>query len=178
MFRFLAVSVVALFIAVAAQHSVSAQPAASTRPHLQDTGRITLIFDGKERTASAVAYVIEGRLYINGIWLHDSTARYGTDAIASAYLLRVMHRVGEHPLEPGSVGETFFSTVYSGPAGDRAYSIFRSDDTGGNGMITILSITDESVRGAFSFTAYNKENPTELRTVTGRFDVPYRTINR
>jgi hypothetical protein len=177
MHRIIVSLAIALFVAIAAHTSVSAQITYS-RPRPQDTGHISLVFDGKQRIASAVAYVIEGRLYIGGTWLHDSTARYGTDAVASAYLLRVDNSVGDHPIDPQSVGETLFSMVYSGHIDDKAYGVFRSDQQGGNGTITILSITDESVRGAFSFTAYNKENPKELRTITGQFDVPYRLIMR
>jgi hypothetical protein len=171
--RFIVSLAMVLVVAAIAPRAAKAQDT-HTRPKLQDTGHITLVLDGKEHTASAVAYVIEGRLYISGVWLNDTTARYGTDAIASAYLLRVENSVGDHPIDPGSVGETLFSTIYSTPVVDKAYAIYRSDEVGGNGMITILSITDQSVRGAFSFTAYNKEKPEEHRTITGHFDVPYR----
>lgn len=175
--RYIVLCAIALLIGALTQIPASAQ---EKRPPVkkQDTGQVVLTFDGKEKTATAVAYVIGGRLYLTGMWLNDSSARYGTDAIASAYVLRVENKVGDHPINPESIGETLFSMIYSGPVAEKAYAIFRSDERGGNGMVTIHSITDASIRGSFSFKAYNLENPAEFRTVSGRFDVPYRAFSR
>jgi hypothetical protein len=140
-----------------------------------DTSTITLMLDGREQRATAVAYVVAGRLFINGIWIQDSSAKYGVPSIASAYMLRVFNKIGEHQMNTRD-GDVIFSTLYARSASGKAYAIYRIDEHGGSGSVTIASITEQSVRGNFTFTAYNSENPAETKTVMGRFDLPYQIL--
>ena len=165
---------VAILAAVAGCTSAIAQFSSGTFTKL-DTSSITLMLDGREQKATAVAYVIAGRLFINGIWVQDPTAKYGIPSVASAYTLRVMNSVGEHPIDVRA-GDVIFSTLYARAASGKAYSLYRIDDKGGSGSVTIASITSQSVRGTFTFVAYNSENPSETKTVTGRFDLPYQVL--
>ncbi|MDB5035427.1 MAG: hypothetical protein JWQ98_2668 [Chlorobi bacterium] len=143
----------------------------------QDTSVIIITLDGKSYPATAVAYAINGKLFINGIWVADSTRKLGPSAIASAYSLRVDDRVGQFAVSQDDKLGPLFSAVYSAPAGRKVYTIYRADERGGTGTVTITAITDRSIKGTFSFTAMNTDLVSDQKTIAGNFDVAFRRLD-
>jgi hypothetical protein len=154
--------------AIAEQSGTSQQPGAAV---------VILNIDGKDQAATASAYIVSGRLYIKGMWVEDSSKKSSPAAMASFYSLRTDCTMGAHALSGDKLLGTDFTALQSGFSGGRQlYRVFNADEAGGTGTVQVNSRADDHVSGTFSFTVYNKENPTETKTITGNFDVPYRSM--
>ena len=158
-------------------------PAGSSAQSLADAaiermGRVTFTLDGKTHTSAVKAYMVDNRLYMNGIWVEDSTVRFGRAGLASSFLLRVNGTAGDHMFSSSSGGESgaFLSVLYGGTASGRMYEILRADATGGSGSVTITRLTDSRAEGTFECTAYDKDNPSRTKNINGQFIVDFKKI--
>jgi hypothetical protein len=172
LFLFVLLGLVLLGVSGAAQ---TFDPIKQRRP---DTAIIILTIDGKPQPVAAVAYMVSGTLFVHGVWVEDSTAKFGPSSTASAFSLRVDGSTGEHPITPGNTSGngTFFSVLYSGVSGLKVYRIFRADESNGQGSATILSRDEVNVKGSFSFTAVNIMNSSDTKKITGSFDINFRQL--
>lgn len=162
----------ALLPARSSAQSIAA-PAAADR-----MGTVTFTLDGKTHTSTVKAYMVDNRLFLNGIWVEDSTVRFGRAGLASTFLLRVNGTVGRHTVSAatGADAGAFLSVLYGGTATGRMYEILRADGRGGDGAVTLERLTEIWAEGTFEFTAYDTSNPGVTRKITGRFETEYKSI--
>ena len=176
MFRTIAIlflGLIAIFLVPASSRAQSLSDPATDR-----MGTVTFTLDGKTHTSGVKAYMVDDRLFLNGIWVEDSTVKFGRAGLASTFLLRVNGSVGNHTVAATAENGTgsLLSLLYGGTASGRMYEILRSDGAGGNGTVTVNRLTDHRAEGTFEFTAYNKDNPSQTKNVAGRFDVDFKKI--
>ncbi|MBS1913747.1 MAG: hypothetical protein JST22_17300 [Bacteroidetes bacterium] len=162
-----------------------------------DTNRFTIEIEGQSRSARAVAYVIDGQVYIQGRWQRDSTARLGPDGIISSCMIRLPGTVGEHRIVVDSLsrrggepstglpmeGEydtthaTMFSAMYTGKGkGGKAFTIYRGDWNGGSGEVNVTSMADDVIRGSFTIDAYSLDAKGDRKRISGRFELPVQSL--
>ena len=139
-------------------------------------GTVTFTLNGRSHTASAKAYMTNGRLFINGIWVEDSTVKFGRAGLSSTFMLRVRGMVGEQLVGNDPQAGTMLSLHYGGDIPSRMYQILRTDRNGGGGKVSITSITEDHALGTFEFTAYDLNNPGTTKSITGNFDVEFKRI--
>lgn len=142
------------------------------------SGTVTFTLDGKTRTVPARAYLTNGTLFINALWVEDSTVRFGKAGLASTFMLRVKGLVGEYLIGSGQ-DSPIFSLQYNGSTPPRMYVILRADGvgaSGGSGKAAVLAMSDRRAEGAFEITGFDTNNPALTRSVSGSFAVEFKRI--
>jgi|GEM_PF-6226337 len=139
-------------------------------------GTVTFTLDGRNHTAAARAYMVGGRLFINGIWVEDSTVKFGRAGLASTLMLRVKGLPGEYTVGSGAATDALFTLHYGGDVPSRVYAILRADPAGGSGRISVASVAGDRARGTFEVTAYDRNDPSMVRNISGSFDVEFRRL--
>ncbi len=179
MCRFVSVLFLGLISIALGFGSASAQSAGDAMT-LGRMGTVTFTLDGRTHTSSVRAYMVDEVLFLNGIWVQDSTVRFGRAGLASTFLLRFKGAVGSHPVvvskEADAGAGALLSILYGGSVAGRMYEILRSDAKGGEGNVVVNTLSGDNATGTFELTAYDKNDPDKKKQVVGSFEVDFKKI--